>query len=97
MKMKFEFLKEKELELINNRFAEEDSIDYDNWDLMTDEEILITDAGMFANEAYCKNEFNSLEEFAINASEGEGCTIENIINRLEKMLDKGILKIHLDN
>ena len=30
--MKFEFVKEKELELINNRFAEEDSIDYDNWD-----------------------------------------------------------------
>jgi hypothetical protein len=42
--MKFEFVKEKELELINNRFAEENSIDYDNWDLMSDEEILITDA-----------------------------------------------------
>jgi hypothetical protein len=39
--MKFEFVKEKELELINNRFAEENSIDYDNWDLMSDEEILI--------------------------------------------------------
>ena len=45
--MKFEFVKEKELELINNRFAEEDSIDYDNWDLMSNEEILITDAAMF--------------------------------------------------
>jgi 3-phosphoglycerate kinase len=91
--MKFEFLKEKELELINNRFAEEDSIDYDNWDLMTDEEVLITDAGMFVNEAYCENKFNSLEEFAKNASEGEGHTVENTIKRLEEMLNKGILSI----
>jgi hypothetical protein len=90
--MKFEFLKEKELELINNRFAEEDSIDYDNWDLMSEEEILITDAGMFAAGAYCDNEFNSLEEFAKNASEGEGDTVENTIKRLKEMLNKGILK-----
>jgi len=91
--MKFEFLKGKELELINNRFAEEDSIDYDNWDLMTDEEILICDAGMFEDEAYCENKFDSIEEFAKNASEGEGDTIENTIKRLKEMLDKGMLKI----
>jgi len=90
---KLEFLKQEELELINNRFAEEDSIDYDNWDLMTNEEILITDAAMFVDEVYCDNEFNSLEEFAKNASEGEGDTIENTIKRLEEMLNKGILKI----
>jgi hypothetical protein len=91
--MKFEFLKQEELELINNRFAEEDSIDYDNWDLMTDEEILITDAAMFVDEVYCKNEFNSIEEFAKNTSEGEGDTIENTIKRLNEMLLKGILKL----
>jgi hypothetical protein len=91
--MKFEFLKYKELELINNRFAEEDSIDYDNWDLMTDEEMLICDAQMFADEAYCDNEFDSLEEFAKNASEGEGDTVENTIKRLNEMLNKGILKL----
>ena len=91
--MKFKFLKEKELELINNRFAEEDSIDYDNWDLMTDEEILITDAAMFVGEAYCDNEFNSIEEFVKNASEEEGDTIENTIKRLNEMLIKGILKL----
>jgi hypothetical protein len=91
--MKFEFLKEAELELINNRFAEEDSIDFDNWDLMTDDEILICDAEMFANEAYCDNEFDSIEEFAKNASEGEGDTIENTIKRLNEMLIKGILKL----
>jgi hypothetical protein len=105
--MKFEFVKEKELELINNRFAEENSIDYDNWDLMSDDEILICDAEMFAanDEAYCDNEFDSIEEFAKNASEGEGVlntktfqslmfnTIENTIKRLNEMLIKGILKL----
>jgi hypothetical protein len=91
--MKLEFVKEKELELINNRFAEEDSIDYDNWDLMTNEEILITDAAMFVDEVYCDNEFNSLEEFAKNASECEGDTVENTIKRLNEMLNKGILKL----
>jgi len=91
--MKFEFLKQEELELINNRFAEEDSIDYDNWDLMTDEEMLIYDAQMFADEVYCDNEFDSLEEFAQNASEEEGDTIENTIKRLNEMLNKGILII----
>jgi len=91
--MKFEFLKEVELELINNRFAEENSIDYDNWGLMTDEEILICDAGMFANGIYCDNEFSSIEEFAKNASEGEGDTVENTIKRLNEMLDKGMLKL----
>jgi hypothetical protein len=91
--MKFEFLKEVELELINNRFANEDSIDFDNWDLMTDEEILICDAEMFANEAYCDNEFNSIEEFAKNVSEEEGDTVESILERVNEMLDKGILKL----
>ena len=91
--MKLEFVKEKELELINNRFAEEDSIDYDNWDLMTNEEILITDAAMFVDEVYCDNEFNSLEEFAKNAYECEGDTVENTIKRLNEMLNKGILKL----
>ena len=92
--MKFQFVKQKELELINNRFGEEDSIDYDNWDLMSNEEILITDAAMFVDEAYCDNEFDSLKEFDINASEGEGDTIENTIKRLNEMLIKGILKLN---
>lgn len=91
--MKFEFLKEAELELINNRFANEDSIDFDNWDLMTDEEILICDAEMFANEAYCDNEFSSIEEFAKNVSEEEGDTVESVLERVNEMLNKGILKL----
>ena len=38
--MKLKFLKQKELKVINDRFSEEDSIDYDNWDLMSEEERL---------------------------------------------------------
>ena len=91
--MKLEFLKQEELEAINNRFAEEDSTEYDDWDLMSNEEILITDAAMFVDEVYCDNEFNSLEEFAKNVSEEEGDTIENTIKRLKEMLNKGILKL----
>jgi hypothetical protein len=91
--MKLEFLKQEELEAINNRFAEEDSTEYDDWDLMSDEEILITDAAMFVDEAYCDNEFNSLEEFAKNASKEEGDTVENTIKRLNEMINKGILKL----
>ena len=89
--MKFTFLKHKELELINNRFAEEDSVDYDYWHLMNKEEVLITDAAMFVDEAYCDNEFESIEEFAKNAYESEGDSVKNIIKRLNQMLDKGIL------
>jgi hypothetical protein len=91
--MKLEFLKQEELEAINNRFAEEESIEYDDWDLMTDEEILITDAAMFVDEAYCDNEFDSLEEFAEKLSLEEGDTVENTIKRLNEMLNKGILKL----
>jgi hypothetical protein len=91
--MKFEFTKREELEIINKKFGDEDSELYDYWELMNEEEILITDAQLFADEAYCENKFNSLEEFAQNASESEGCTIENILERLRKMLDRGILQI----
>jgi hypothetical protein len=48
---------------------------------------------MFANEAYCDNEFNSIEEFAKNVSEEEGDTVESILERVNEMLDKGILKL----
>ena len=91
--MKLEFLKQEELEAINNRFAEEDSTEYDDWNLMSNEEILITDAAMFVDEAYCDNKFDSLEEFAKNASKEEGDTVENTIKRLNEMLNKGILKL----
>ena len=97
--MKFEFLKEKELELINNRFAEEDSIDYDNWDLMTDEEILITDAAMYVDGAYIDNEFEDLDEWCkeVDGSEYEEEYLINNPNvvreKIDLMLKKNIITI----
>ena len=91
--LKFKFNKVKELEEINNRFSNEDSIDYDNWDLMNEEEILITDAAMFEDEAYCDNKFNSIEEFVNNVIEVEGDSFQSTLNRIKQMLDKNILEI----
>jgi hypothetical protein len=91
--LKFKFNKVKELEEINNRFSNEDSIDYDNWHLMNEEETLITDAAMFEDEAYCDNKFNSIEEFVNNVIEEEGDSYQNTLNRIEQMLDRRILTI----
>ena len=91
--LKFKFNKVKELEEINNRFSNEDSIDYDNWDLMEEEETLITDAAMFESEAYVENKFNSIEEFTKNVIEVEGDSFQSTLNRIKQMLDKNILEI----
>jgi len=91
--LKFKFNKVKELEEINNRFSNEDSIDYDNWHLMNEEETLITDAAMFEDEVYCDNKFNSIEEFVNNVIEEEGDSYQNTLNRIEQMLDRRILTI----
>mgnify|MGYP003971877055 CR=1 FL=1 len=90
--LKFEFLKKSEVEKINNRFSNEDSIDFDNWNLMSEEEILIMDAAMFVDEAYCDNKFNSIKEFANNVVEEEGDSFESTVDRINKMLNKNILK-----
>ena len=91
--MKFTFTKQEELEAINNRFADEESEEFECWEEMTKEEILITDAAMFADGAYCKNRFKSIEDFAKRAAKSEGDSVENTIKRLNKMLKKGILVI----
>jgi hypothetical protein len=91
--LKFKFNKVKELEEINNRFSNEDSIDYDNWHLMNEEETLITDAAMFEDEVYCDNKFNSIEEFVNNVIEAEGDSYQNTLNRIEQMLNRRILTI----
>jgi len=91
--LKFKFNKIKELEEINNRFSNKSSIDYDNWDLMNEEETLITDAAMFEDEAYCSNKFNSIEEFIKNVIEVEGDSFQSTLNRIKQMLDKNILEI----
>ena len=91
--LKFRFLKGIELEVINDVFGNEDSEKFDNWDLMTDEEELITDAAMFVDEAYADNCFDSIESFAREVVEEEGDSFESTMSRINSMLDKGILKV----
>ena len=97
--MKLKFLKQKELKVINNRFSEEDSIDYDNWDLMSEEERLITDAAMYVDGAYIDNEFEDLDEWCkeVGGSEYEEEYLINNPNvvreKIDLMLKKNIITI----
>ena len=54
---------------------------------------LVFDMGMYIDEAYCVNEFETIEEFAKNASEGEGCSVKEIIEKIEKSIKYEIIEI----
>jgi hypothetical protein len=87
------FKKQVEYDIFNDRFFDEDSIDFEREDLMSEEDILIRDAALFAHEAYVDNEFRTLYGFAIRASGSEGSTIRNCYRRLKKMIKMGILEV----
>ena len=57
---------------------------------------LVFDMGMYINGAYCVNKFETVEEFAKNASESEGCTIKKIIDKIENALKFNIIEICQD-
>ena len=57
---------------------------------------LVFDMGMYIDEAYCVNEFETIEEFAKNASEGEGCSVKEIIEKIEKSIKYEIIEICQD-
>ena len=52
-----------ELTRLNNLYGDETSPEYDNWDDMSELEMLVTDAGMYAEGAYVENEFDDLQEW----------------------------------
>ena len=54
---------------------------------------LVFDMGMYINGAYCVNKFKTVEEFAKNISEGEGCTVKKIIDKIEKSIKYEIITI----
>jgi len=54
---------QKEIERLNLLYGEENSLEYDNWDKMSELEVLITDAGMYAEGAYEQNTFDDLNEW----------------------------------
>ena len=89
----------KELERLNNLYGDENSPEYDNWDKMSKLEILITDAGMYADGAYEENEFNDLNEWCrvVGPMEYEETylnTHPNVVrNKIDLMLHKNLIEI----
>lgn len=63
--MKLQLTKQAELELnrLNNLYGDENSPEYDNWNKMSEQEVLITDAGLYVNGAYEENEFDDLNKW----------------------------------
>ena len=89
----------KELERLNNLYGDENSPEYDNWDKMSELEILITDAGMYADGAYEENEFDDLNEWCrvVGPMEYEETylnTHPNVVrNKIDLMLHKNLIEI----
>ena len=90
---------QKELERLNNLYGDENSPEYDNWDKMSKLEILITDAGMYADGAYEENEFDDLNEWCrvVGPMEYEETylnTHPNVVrNKIDLMLHKNLIEI----
>jgi hypothetical protein len=86
---------QQELESIYNRFANESSPDFDNWEEMTDLELLITDAELYVNGAYIENNFTNLDEWCSKTACGEYETKDgNLVKqKINKMLELNIIQI----
>ena len=90
---------QKELEHLNNLYGNEESPEYDNWDKMSELETLITDAGMYADEAYIENSFNNLDEWCKNVGpiEYKQSYLDEYPNvvreKIDKMLHLNLIKI----
>ena len=90
---------QQELESIYNRFANESSPDFDNWEEMTDLELLITDAGLYVNGAYIENNFTNLDEWCSETVCYEyfgeyGTKDGNLVKqKINKMLELNIIQI----
>ena len=90
---------QKELKRLNLLYGEENSLEYDNWEKMSELETLITDAGMYADGAYEENKFDDLNEWckSVGPMEYEQTylnTHPNIVrSKINKMLRKNIIEI----
>ena len=90
---------QKELERLNNLYGDENSPEYDNWDKMSKLEILITDAGMYADGAYEENEFEDLNEWCrvVGPMEYDETYLNihpnAVRNKIDLMLHKNLIKI----
>ena len=86
--MEFRFVKYPELANLLVRFTDPTNTDFNQWDLMTDEEALFVDAQWLDGSVY-----PSLEDF-IQAETGT-VGIKNIIDadKINSMIDLGLLEI----
>lgn len=90
---------QKEIERLNLLYGEENSPEYDNWEKMSELEVLVTDAGMYADGAYEQNIFDDLDEWCriVGPMEYEQTylnTHPNVVrSKIDKMLRKNIIEI----
>ena len=90
---------QKELKRLNLLYGEENSLEYDNWEKMSELETLITDAGTYADGAYEENKFDDLNEWCKSVGPMEyNQTYLNthpnaVRSKINKMLRKNIIEI----
>ena len=90
---------QKEIERLNLLYGEENSPEYDNWEKMSELEVLVTDAGMYADGAYEQNEFDDLNEWCrvvgpMEYNQTYLNTHPNAVrSKIDAMLSKNIIEI----
>ncbi len=90
---------QKEIERLNLLYGEENSLEYDNWDKMSELEVLVTDAGMYADGAYEENTFDDLNEWCriVGPMEYDQTylnTHPNVVRtKIDKMLHLNLIEI----
>jgi len=88
-----------ELERLNDLYGDENSPEYDYWDKMSEQEVLITDAGLYVDGAYEENKFDDLNEWCtiVGPMEYQQTYLNTHPNavreKIDKMLRNGIIEI----
>ena len=92
MKIQLTKTAKQELKVINKRFLDDDDSDYD---LLTERESLVCDAGMYVNNAYVDNSFTQLDSWCLNTgkSEYEKGNIQIVKQKIGRMLIEDIITI----
>jgi hypothetical protein len=92
MKIQLTKTAKQELKVINKRFLDDDDSDYD---LLTERESLVCDAGMYVNSAYVDNSFKRLDSWCLNTgkSEYEKSNIQIVKQKIGRMLIEDIITI----
>ena len=67
MKIQLTKTAKQELKVINKRFLDEETF----YELLTERESLVCDAGMYVNNAYVDNSFTQLDRWCLNTGKSE--------------------------